>query len=183
MATETNLKSIKSPGVVHLATHGFFEKDLDLNSTATDMQHGFDNNPLIRSGLLLVPTENIKIKNQKVGYETSDNGVLTAFEAMSLSLEGSQLVVLSACETGLGELRAGEGVYGLQRAFLAAGAQAVIMSLWKVDDLATQELMLNFYSALEKSPDKFQAFRSAQTKLLKKYPEPYYWGGFIFVAN
>ena len=183
MATETNLKSIKSPGVVHLATHGFFEKDLDLNSTATDMQHGFDNNPLIRSGLLLVPTENIKIKNQKVGYETSDNGVLTAFEAMSLSLEGTQLVVLSACETGLGELRAGEGVYGLQRAFLAAGAQAVIMSLWKVDDLATQELMLNFYSALEKSPDKFQAFRSAQTKLMKKYPEPYYWGGFIFVAN
>jgi CHAT domain-containing protein len=132
---------------------------------------------LLSSGLMLATTENIKVRNQKVGYETSDNGVLTAYEAMSLNLEGTQLVILSACETGLGEIRAGEGVYGLQRAFLVAGAQALIMSLWKVDDIATQELMTNFYSAIEKSSDIFQAFRSAQRKLMVKYPDPYFGEG------
>ena len=176
-ASETNLKSLKSPAILHLATHGFFESDNEIGVGEAEL------NPLLRSGLMLATTENIKVRNQKVGYETSDNGVLTAYEAMSLNLEGTQLVILSACETGLGEIRAGEGVYGLQRAFLVAGAQALIMSLWKVDDVATQELMTNFYSAIEKSSDIFQAFRSAQRKLMVKYPDPYFWGGFIFVSN
>lgn len=182
-ATESNLKSVRSPGILHLATHGFFEPDRDLRTVNGETLGAEEVNPLLQSGLLLTPTENIKVKNQKIGYEISDNGLLTAYEAMSLNLDRTQLVVLSACETGLGEVRAGEGVYGLQRAFLAAGAQAIIMSLWKVDDLTTQELMSNFYNALDKSPDKLQAFRVAQSKLMTKYPEPYYWGGFIFVSN
>jgi CHAT domain-containing protein len=92
-------------------------------------------------------------------------------------------VVLSACETGLGEIKAGEGVYGLQRAFLSAGAETVIMSLWKVDDAATQQLMSSFYDNWIKTGDKQKAFKQAQLQLMTKYKDPYYWGVFIMMEN
>jgi CHAT domain-containing protein len=123
-ASEDNVKKTKSPRVMHLATHGFFLPDNDDVRT----------NPFVKSGIVLANAE----KNP------DEDGVLTAYEAMELDLEGTDLVVLSACETGLGEQRNGEGVYGLQRAFMVAGAQSIIMSLWKVDDEATKELMIAF---------------------------------------
>jgi CHAT domain-containing protein len=97
--------------------------------------------------------------------------------------DDTDLVVLSACETGLGELGGGEGVYGLQRALKIAGAKTTLMSLWKVDDVATQRLKTLFYQQYTKTNDARISFRKAQDELRKKYPEPYYWGAFVMVGK
>jgi CHAT domain-containing protein/Flp pilus assembly protein TadD len=122
-ATEAAIKSMKSNSFVHIATHGYFQADVEEDAVGVKQENA-KNNPLLRSGLLLAgasPT----IKGEVMpNLESNDNGVLTAYEAMNLSLEGTDLIVLSACETGLGDVRAGEGVYGLQRAFLVAGRKS-----------------------------------------------------------
>ncbi|MEY4929981.1 MAG: hypothetical protein RI909_705 [Bacteroidota bacterium] len=180
-ATEAVIKNMKGPAVVHIATHGYFQADVEQASVGVQQENA-KNNPLLRSGLLLAgasPT----IKGEVMpNLESNDNGVLTAYEAMNLSLDGTDLIILSACETGLGDVRAGEGVYGLQRAFLVAGAKAMVMSLWKVDDAATQALMTNFYTNLAKGGSKAKAFKQAQLQLMTKYKEPYYWGAFVMMG-
>jgi CHAT domain-containing protein len=112
-----------------------------------------------------------------------NDGVLTAFEVSTLPLFKTSLVVLSACETGLGDVKNGEGVYGLQRAFLMAGAQQVMMSLWKVDDEATREFMVLFYQGWIELKDTGKAYQYAKKNLMKKYTHPYYWGAFVLSGN
>jgi CHAT domain-containing protein len=183
-ASESIMKSVKAPGLLHIATHGYFLADADLNENGA-VGISLENaqaNPLLRSGLLLAGAAPTMSGEASVNLSSNDNGVLTAYEAMNLDLNGTDLIILSACETGLGDVKAGEGVYGLQRAFLVAGANALIMSLWKVDDAATQMLMTNFYTNWMKSGNKLKAFKQAQTQLMAKYKEPYYWGAFVMMG-
>lgn len=182
-ATEKNLKNIQAPELIHIATHGYFLKDVETGGNAYGItaENAFDN-PLLRSGLMLAGASKTISGVSQPNLESNDNGILTAYEAMNLNLEGTSLVILSACETGLGEVKSGEGVYGLQRAFLVAGADALIMSLWKVDDAATQLLMTNFYTNWIKLRDKQKAFKQAQLQLMAKYKEPYYWGAFVMIG-
>ena len=174
-ASEATVKSLKSPKLLHIATHGFFlpEKDSEgqekVFGIASDKS---GENPLLRSGLMLAGAE------QAVAGK-SENGILTAYEVMNLLLDNTEIVVLSACETGLGDVKNGEGVYGLQRAFEIAGAKAVVMSLWKVNDEATQQLMSSFYKNYSISNNKTTAFRNAQLEIKTKFKDPYYWGAFI----
>lgn len=182
-ANETSLKQLQSPNLLHIATHGFFLADLDLSEDGEG--YGIDkkneeSNPLFRSGLLLAGSG----KSIFAGREKDEeDGILTAYEAMNLSLDKTELIVMSACETGLGEVRNGEGVYGLQRALLVAGAKSVIMSLWKVDDETTQMLMTEFYSRWLSGTNKFDAFNTAQRVLQEKYPDPYHWGAFVILGQ
>lgn len=163
-ALEENVKALKKPELLHIATHGFFVDD-----TASSVS------PMIRSGIILAGVRNTENK-------AKEDGVLTAYEATSLDLEGTDLVVLSACETGLGEVRNGEGVYGLQRSIIVAGAKNLLMSLWKVDDEATAQLMSSFYQ-FRRDRSNSAAFRDAQIQLRKNYPEPFYWGAFVLLGK
>lgn len=181
-ATENNLKLSKDLSVLHIATHGFFFPDIEKASWPIGVSaDNAKDNVLLRSGLML--TGVVESDKMNPTMDIVSNGVITSYEAMNLDLKGTKLVVLSACETGLGEVKAGEGVYGLQRAFLAAGADALIMSLWKVDDAATQQLMNNFYANWTKNGDKQKAFKQAQLQLMTKYKEPYYWGAFVMMED
>ncbi|MFZ1264079.1 MAG: CHAT domain-containing tetratricopeptide repeat protein [Chitinophagaceae bacterium] len=181
-ATETNLKLASNLSILHIATHGYFLKDVEKTNWPIGVHaDNAKDNVLLRSGLMLTGASDAD--KLIPGLDSSNNGIITSYEAMNLNLKGTRLVVLSACETGLGEIKAGEGVYGLQRAFLVAGAEAIVMSLWKVDDAATQLLMNNFYANLIKSGDTQKAFKQAQMQLMTKYKEPYYWGAFVMMEN
>jgi tetratricopeptide (TPR) repeat protein len=170
-STEEHIKNMKQVRVVHIATHGFFSPDVEAN----EFQYSEANSPLFRSGLYLAGAG-----NKDPGQE---DGVLTAYEALSLPLDNTDLVVMSACETGLGKVKNGEGVYGLQRALRVAGARHLIISLWKVDDVTTQKLMSSFYANWMKTNDLRKAFRMAQEELRKEHPEAYYWGAFVLVGR
>lgn len=182
-ATEKNIKSVKAPSLVHIATHGYFLQDAGEGegSVFGVNAESASRNPLLRSGLILAGAGK-SITGGGSDITSNDNGILTAYEAMNLDLEGTNLVILSACETGLGDIKSGEGVYGLQRAFQVAGAEALIMSLWKVDDAATQMLMTNFYNNWIKLGNKQKAFKQAQLQLMAKYKDPYYWGAFVMMG-
>ena len=178
-ASESALKTVSRPNILHIATHGMFLGDSLVEDTAQDAQrNGRDiavmsqvDNPLLRSALILAGGE----------PGAKNDGVLTALEAATLDLAGTQLVVLSACETGVGEVKNGQGVFGLRQAFAVAGAETVVMSLWKVDDNATKDLMTNYYQRLRAGEGRGEALRQAQLALLKQpqTAHPYYWASFI----
>ena len=137
-------------------------------------------NPMTRSGLIFSGAENTM--NEEILAD--DNGWLNSYEASLLNLRGTELVVLSACETGTGDVQNGKGVYGLQRAIRVAGAESLIMRMWEVDDKATQELMTYFYDYwIDKNMTKKEAFNQAQEKIREKYKHPYYWGAFIMLGK
>ncbi|MCK6695632.1 MAG: CHAT domain-containing protein [Thermoanaerobaculia bacterium] len=136
---------------------------------------------MIRSGLLLAGA-NHAWKTGRPLRPGMEDGILTAYEISQMNLRNTELVVLSACETGLGQIEGNEGVYGLQRAFKIAGAKYLLMSLWKVPDGPTQELMQAFYEQwLDQGKSIPDAFRAAQAQLRAKYPNPLFWAGFVLV--
>lgn len=185
LASEASIKGeINKPKILHIATHGFFLQDLPENGDEDVFGVSLEvarENPLLRAGLMLSGAESAMDQSSQKEIRNADNGILTAYEAMLLDLTGTEIVVLSACETGLGEVRAGEGVYGLQRAFQIAGAQSIVMSLWKVNDEATQLLMTKFYQNWLRGDNRFVAFEKAQLSLKEQFPEPYYWGAFVMM--
>ena len=136
---------------------------------------------MMRSGLILAGA-NHAWKTGKPKQADAEDGILTAYEISLMNLSNTELVVLSACETGLGDITGNEGVYGLQRAFKIAGAKYLIMSLWKVSDEQTEQLMTLFYQKwlTEKQPIP-EAFRSAKAVMQAKYPNPFYWAGFVLL--
>jgi CHAT domain-containing protein len=182
-ASKEALKSLNyknSPTVLHISTHGYFfpepQKEYKETGTSTYIT---SENPLFRSGLILAGANRVWTGASEI--EGVENGILTAYEVSNMDLQNTELVVLSACETGLGDIKGGEGVYGLQRAFKIAGAKTIIMSLWKVPDKETVELMELFYTNwLEKKMTKHDAFTNAQKEMRKKYA-PYYWAAFVMV--
>lgn len=191
---EGTLKSVKSPWVLHVATHGFFLDHLSYTSTSsTGQTDGFVSpadadfaDPLLRSGLALSGAQTWL--DGGALPPNAEDGILTAADVMTLDLNGTELVVLSACSTGVGEVRSGEGVYGLRRAFLAAGARTLVMSLWSVSDESTSQLMSMFYANLITGQlPRHEALRSAQLSIRdytdesgqQPYQHPYYWGPFI----
>ncbi|WP_433307541.1 CHAT domain-containing protein [Actinoplanes sp. CA-030573] len=134
-------------------------------------------NPLLRSGLALAGANTWL--NGGTPPEDAEDGLLTAADVAGLDLQGTELVVLSACQTGLGEIRTGEGVFGLRRAFVLAGARTLVMSLWSIPDEETALLMRMFYRGMLAGAPRAQALREAQLRLQATRPDPFYWGAFI----
>ncbi|MDX2191154.1 MAG: CHAT domain-containing protein [Bacteroidota bacterium] len=175
--TEDTIKSLQSPQVLHISTHGYFME-------AHEGKNEITNNPMLNSGLMLAESGDILENNS--GYVNQTSGILTASEVMDLNFTNTNLVVLSACETGRGQVEVGEGVFGLQRAFLVAGAKIVVLSLFKVDDEATNMLMVKFYEKfLKNGGDYRKAFREAKQEVRKteKFASPIYWGPFIMIEG
>jgi CHAT domain-containing protein len=179
-AAEEEVKEIKSPKVFHIATHGFFTEKEDRNQENSFENNQMSENPLLNTGLMLKGSGDLLAKT-RYNYNI-EPGILTAYEAMNLNLDKTDLVVLSACETGLGEVHGGEGVFGLQRSFLVAGAKTLVMSLFKVSDEATQKLMVSFYGKWLETGDKRQAFIDAKKEIRNEYEDPIYWGAFIMIG-
>ena len=181
----------KPPEVLHVATHGFFLKaDDTLRKRLLKAQRGTEihvpppgDNPMLRAGLAFA---GINTNAQFLGdIDTTNDGVLTALEVLDLNLSGTRLVVLSACETGLGEIHEGEGVYGLRRAFQEAGVAEVVSSLWEVSDAGTQALMTDFYDKLLAGVPARTALREVQLEMIDspQWGYPYIWSAFMIVGS
>lgn len=172
-ATEDALKQAAAPRFLHIATHGFFWENPPAQANENnDAALVKKENPYLRAGLALAGANRT---------QASDDGILTALEASGLNLTGTKLVVLSSCDTGVGKISSREGVYGLRRAFVLAGAESLVMSLWSVSDYMTRELMTKYYQNLHGGMGRGEALRRSQLAMLNR-PErrhPFYWAGFI----
>jgi len=187
-ASEERLKALNnknSPVILHIATHGFFFPDpksiIKENVEQQTSGGAFkrSENPLFRAGLLFAGANNAWAGKQ---FEDMEDGILTAYEVSNLYLPNTKLVVLSACETGLGDIQGNEGVYGLQRAFKMAGVENLVMSLWKVPDNTTAEFMQEFYKNIFNKQSISDAFYHAQSIMKNKYrKQPYKWAAWILV--
>jgi CHAT domain-containing protein len=183
------IKGVQAPRLLHVATHGDFAADPAEARRETFSVRGIDSpgqpailtDPMLRSGLFFTGANRYRAGLPPPAG--ADDGVLTAYEATQLNLQGTELVVLSACKTGLGQARDGEGVFGLRRAFQVAGAQAVMMTMWMVPDDETQELMAIFYQKWLAGADKNEALREAQRELRKRSGDRSNWGAFVLVGR
>jgi CHAT domain-containing protein/Tfp pilus assembly protein PilF len=185
-ATEALLKQAAAPSILHIATHGFFLRPTAPSSGAA-----------ITRGLSIVPSPSVRTSERQDALVLSglalaganqrssgpgEDGLLTALEAAGLNLWGTKMVVLSACETGVGDARNGEGVYGLRRALVLAGSQSQVMSLWQVADTATRDLMIAYYQRLRRGEGRAEALRNVQRAFVRggsSQNHPFYWAGFI----
>jgi CHAT domain-containing protein len=184
-ALEEILFSVESPRILHLATHGYFLKDEEAKEL---LSQGFDfqeiemtpdigiENPMLRSGIVLAGI-NTSLR------EGRDDGMVSAEKILGLRLKGTEIVVLSACETGVGDVKSGEGVFGLKRAFILSGAKTVVMSLWSVPSRETTELMTRFYTLMAEGKTKAEALRQAKMDMMKEKRNPFYWGAFVLVGK
>lgn len=179
-ASEATLGQLNAPKILHIATHGFFLREAQQKAEGNAggrVRGGFATedfeNPLLRSGLALSGANLVK--------ENKGTGILTALQVSNLDLWGTKLVTLSACDTGVGEVKNGEGVYGLRRAFFLAGTESLVMSLWPVSDYVTRELMTEYYAGLKKGLGRGEALRQAELAMLKRKgrEHPFYWASFI----
>jgi CHAT domain-containing protein len=190
-ATEDNLMRLEgrhAKSIIHIATHGYAFPEYNFNDT-TSVKNSFrysyrySTNPMVRSGLILAGGNWAWTGSDtltKLGAE--QNGILTALEVSQLNLKNTKLVVLSACETGLGKIEGSEGTFGLKRGFKLAGVEQMIVSLWSVPDKETMELMTLFYSDLTKTLNPIASFAKAQKEMRNLYPtEPEKWAGFVLV--
>ena len=179
-ATKQALKTVHRPEILHIGTHGrFLDNKLqtvpqkDKSKVPLDAEKLKVENPLLRSWLFFAGANR--------GRNTESDGILTALEAAQLDLWGTKLVVLSACETAVGETKTGDGVYGLRRALVLAGSESQLMSLWSVSDRGTRDLMIEYYTRLKAGEGRSDALRNVQLKMLTdpKRNHPYYWASFI----
>ena len=198
LGTETSFKDLhgRKKNIIHIGTHGFFNdrqgehRNDNLQLLGMNQQAKvIEDDALTRSGLYFAGADNVRINGTTAVPDSIDDGKLKASEIALLDLRGLDMVVLSACQTGLGEIT-GDGVFGLQRGFKKAGAQTIVMSLWKVNDDATTEFMTKFFESIETDAhghplNKQQAFRIAQQHLRdnkEKYPEdPNSWAAFVML--
>jgi CHAT domain-containing protein len=167
-ATKATIERLSAPSILHIASHGFFLEDNEGGRSNSRAQ-----NPLLRSGIALA--------GANLPGEAHGDGILTALEAAGLNLWGTRLVTLSACDTGVGEVHNGEGVYGLRRAFMLAGSETLVMSLWPVSDAVARDTMVAYYARLRAGFGRGDALRQAKLAILRhtSLRHPYYWGGFI----
>lgn len=175
-ASEANFRNLKKEQtqVLHLATHGFYSENQAKNQNSL-FKLG-SQSPLLSSGLILAGTV------RKIGSNSNDDGIVTAMDISKMNFTETELVVLSACETGLGEIIGSEGVFGMQRAFKIAGAKSVMMSLWKVPDAQTAELMAEFYYNLSQGITLESSLKKAQLKIREMHKDPFFWAGFVLVT-
>jgi len=191
-AREAELKAVQSPRVLHLATHGFYFPDQEFNSTNSSAKSNQTRrllyakrnnweNPMVRCGIALAGANHA----MQITNALAEDGLLTALDASLLNLQGTELVILSACDSGEGDVKIGEGVMSLRRAFLIAGTQTVLASHWNISDKATSQLMTEFMRRWHAGEPRAQAWREAQLELLhsKDFSNPYFWSAFTLTGQ